>query len=250
MTGTGIGEAQKIVIPPTATHLYLGYAGNCAAPNNNVPGCYSGNVGSLNVNVRLQSFAPDWVEPSLSSAPLARIGPSMAYDPATKSTLLFGGSGAFVPGPVYGDTWIWRNGWTQLSPATSPPPRQSAGAAYDPTTKTVVLFGGWDNSKNGVALGDTWTWDGVTWTRQFPPVSPPARYSRESMVYDPATQTVLLFGGYGSDTGGYGGAPFGDTWEWNGRTKTWRQRSAVKPVPEVGDARIRSNHQIRRSLWW
>ena len=196
-----------------------------------MPGCYSGNVGSLNVNVRLQSFAPDWVEPSLSSAPLARIGPSMAYDPATKSTLLFGGSGAFVPGPVYGDTWIWRNGWTQLSPATSPPPRQSAGAAYDPTTKTVVLFGGWDNSKNGVALGDTWTWDGVTWTRQFPPVSPPARYSRESMVYDPATQTVLLFGGYGSDTGGYGGAPFGDTWEWNGRTKTWETEVRVSPSP-------------------
>jgi hypothetical protein len=223
LTGTGSGEMQTFKVPPTATHLYLGYVDNCMAPDNTAPGCYSDNVGSLNVTVRLQDYAPDWVEPTLSAAPTARIGPAMTYDSATHSTVLFGGSSAFVPGATYGDTWTWSGGWTQLSPATSPPARESAGTAYDPSTGTVVLFGGWDNSNNGSAFGDTWTWDGVTWTQQFPPVSPAARYARESMAYDPGTQTVVLFGGEGSDNGDYGGVPFGDTWEWNGRTKTWTQ---------------------------
>ncbi|MGA3076731.1 MAG: kelch repeat-containing protein [Bryobacteraceae bacterium] len=223
LTGTGSGEMQTFKVPPTATHLYLGYVDNCMAPGNTAPGCYSDNVGSLNLTVRLQDYVPDWVEPTLSSAPSARDVAAMTYDSATYSTVLFGGSSAFFPGVSYGDTWIWRRGWTQLSPAASPPERGGAGMAYDPATGTVVLFGGSDNS-SGAVLGDTWTWDGVTWTQQFPPVSPPARSPRYSMVYDAATETVLLFGGLGASTGDYGAVPFGDTWEWNGRTKTWTQQ--------------------------
>jgi hypothetical protein len=52
------------------------------------------------------------------------------------------------------------------------------------------------------------------------------------MVYNPATETVVLFGGTGADNGDYGGTPFGDTWEWNGRTKTWTQMfPASSPSP-------------------
>jgi hypothetical protein len=65
---------------------------------------------------------------------------------------------------------------------------------YDPTTGTIVLFGGADQN-NGSVFGDTWTWDGVTWTEQFPPVSPSARSVSESMVFDPVSKNVLLFGG-------------------------------------------------------
>ena len=142
---------------------------------------------------------------STSTAPGARIGPAITYDQGTHATVLFGGSGAFIPGPLYNDTWVWRDGWKQLHPATSPPARQTAGIAYDPTTGTVVIFGGWDNTNNGSVFGDTWTWDGVNWTQQFPPVSPPARNARQAMAYDPVSQTVVLFGGIGSDNGRYGG---------------------------------------------
>lgn len=221
LTATGSGVIQTFYVPPTAKHLYLGYVDNCMAPGNTTPGCYTDNVGSLTATARLQDRVPDWVEPTLSSAPSARVGASMAYDTATHSTVLFGGSSAFVPGPTYGDTWIWRNGWTQLSPAASPSARTGAGMAYDPTTSSVVLFGGGD--ANGVVFGDTWTWDGVTWTQQFPPVSPPARSPNQAMVYDPATETVVLFGGYGNANDDYGAPVFGDTWEWDGRTKTWTQ---------------------------
>ena len=221
LTGTGTGSIQVFRVPPTATHLYLGYIDSCNSGP--LPGCYSDNLGTLYAVFKLTDYHLNWVEPALSSAPSARVAPSMTYDSATHSTVLFGGSSAFVPGPVYNDTWLWRGTWTQLFPANSPPGRGSAATAYDPTTGTVVLFGGEDNSNNGAVFGDTWTWDGVTWTQQFPPVSPAARAAKQALVYNPATGTVLLFGGVGADNGDYGGTPFGDTWEWNGRTKTWTQ---------------------------
>lgn len=85
-----------------------------------------------------------------------------------------------------------------------------------------MLFGGTD--ANGNILNDTWTWDAVTWTQQFPPVSPPAR-ARPGMAYDAATKTVVLFGGSAN-------IPLGDTWAWNGLTRTWTQLfPATSPSP-------------------
>jgi hypothetical protein len=88
--------------------------------------------------------------------------------------------------------------------------------AYDATTGTVVLFGG-DNGSQAY-LGDTWTWDGVTWTRQLPPMPPPPR-AYNGMTFDAATGTILLFGGLAGKIGS--GDVLNDTWEWNGKTKTW-----------------------------
>jgi hypothetical protein len=191
LTGTGTGSIQTFFVPSTATHLYLGYIDDGDPPNNLGPCCFTDNLGSMSVTARLQHHVPDWVQPTVSSAPIARIGPAMAFDAAAQSNILFGGSSAFLPGTTYGDTWSWRDGqWTQRFSATSPAPRMSAGMAYDPATRTIVLFGG-ENWGNGKVLGDTWTWDGVTWTQQFPPVSPPARSILQAMVYDAATETVV-----------------------------------------------------------
>ena len=140
----------------------------------------------------------------------------MAYDLATRSTVLFGGANS---GTTYGDTWNWRGGWLQLSPATSPSPRLGAGMAYDGAAGNIVLFGGQSSLiPAGTYLNDTWTWDGTTWTQQFPPVSPPAR-SAMGMVYDVATKTVLGFGGANS------GGILDDTWTWDGVAKTWTQQN-------------------------
>jgi hypothetical protein len=43
-TGTGTGAIQAFSVPPTATHLYLGYADSCDYAT---PGCYSDNEGSM-----------------------------------------------------------------------------------------------------------------------------------------------------------------------------------------------------------
>ena len=53
------------------------------------------------------------------------------------------------------------------------PPAICASMAYDPATGQLVLFGGDDGS----VLGDTWTWNGTTWTAAVPgdqPARPPS----------------------------------------------------------------------------
>jgi len=95
--------------------------------------------------------------------------------------------------------------------------------AYDRATGTVVLFGGEDR----YSFGDTWTWDGSTWTKQHPATSPSAR-ELASMAYDAATRTVVLFGG------GRFSQRLGGTWTWDGSTWT-KQHPATSP-PARNDA--------------
>ena len=82
----------------------------------------------------------------------------------------------------------------------------------------MVLFGGINGS---TYLGDTWTWDGTTWTKQSPATSPPAR-DLASMAYDPATGNMVLFGGCS------GSGVLDDTWIWSGTTWT-KQSPATSP---------------------
>lgn len=85
----------------------------------------------------------------------------------------------------------------------------------------MVLFGGTDGS---TFLGDTWIYNGTTWTQQSPASSPPARYAA-TMAYDAATGTVVLFGGYGAS-----GDVLGDTWTYNGTTWTQQTPASSPPV--------------------
>jgi hypothetical protein len=82
-----------------------------------------------------------WIQVIPASSPAARQGPGMAYDAATDTVVLFGGTAA--DGTDLGDTWIW-NGetWTQVLPSVAPSGRRldTQGMAYDAATQTVLLF--------------------------------------------------------------------------------------------------------------
>jgi len=163
--------------------------------------------------------AQDWFQ---ASSPDARCCPSMVFDWTHYSTVLFGGND--VSGNL-ADTWkLGEGGWFQLTPATSPPARSAAGMAFDAATGTVVLFGG----SNGTDLNDTWIWDGTTWAQVLTSKAPSGRrWDTQGMAYDAATGNVVLFGGVTSD-----GTMLGDTWTWNGKTRTWtEQHPAVSPSP-------------------
>lgn len=165
----------------------------------------------------LRAQTASWTRVGYSSAPSARADAAIAYDAATHSTVLFGGNDGRS---VYGDTWTWDVTWNAMLPVTSPSPRQGPAMAFDGAAGNVVLFGGSSFPfATGTAYGDTWTWDGINWTEQFPPVSPSPRLW-STMVYDPKDKTVLLFGG--SNTSG-GDDAFSDTWAWNGVSKTWTE---------------------------
>lgn len=180
------------------------------------------NLASI-ADATLKTQGVIWASPHVSVSPPGRCCMGMAYDAATHSTLFFGG---FTPYVWFGDTWVWRNGWSHLAPAASPSARQGPGLVYDAAAGNVVLFGGKDSA--GTSLNDTWTWDGTTWTRQSPRTSPPGRdFDTQGMVYDAATRTVVFFGGTNSRNNA-----LGDTWTWDGIAKNWTQKfPASRPSP-------------------
>ena len=174
---------------------------------------------------------PTWFQQSPQFVPPAREQPSMAYDAATSTVILFGGYGNC---PCT-DTWSWDgNNWTQLNPATNPSVRTNASMAYDSAHQKIILFGGCANNTPGScsAQNDTWSWDGTNWTQLSPSASPPAR-DFASMAYDAATQTMILFGGC-SDP--YCASPLGDTWQWDGTN--WTQLNPALSPSVRGQANM------------
>jgi hypothetical protein len=128
---------------------------------------------------------------------------SVADDLATHDVVLFGGVGD------YDNTWLW-NGerWAHAHPATSPPGRYGASAAYDPATKMVLIFGG--RTEPGTPIHDTWGWDGTRWVDLDSGAGGPPPGEGSSMAWDSAhNQMVLLTGS------GVIGEP-GGTWVWAG----------------------------------
>src|ERR1700680_1670124 len=60
-------------------------------------------------------------------------------------------------------------GPTWAQEALNPPAREFATMAYDGAGSSIVLFGGQGGSGN---LGDTWTWNGATWTEPATATNP------------------------------------------------------------------------------
>jgi hypothetical protein len=164
----------------------------------------------------------------------------MAYDALHNSTVLFGGC-CDASGNFLNETWVW-NGttWTQLSPASSPCPRNSTRILWD--GHQIILFGGLGGPtcpSPNVLQRDTWLWNGTNWIQCAPPAGcstgqPGARES-EGMALDQSTDAtaddVIMFGGNGNppaspsapDEMQPAAAPLNDTWIWDGTAKTWTQ---------------------------
>jgi hypothetical protein len=92
--------------------------------------------------------------------------------------------------------------------------------AYDAIRSEVVLFGGEANSGT---LGDTWIWNGSTWTQRFPATTPSQAW-RHAMAFDIARGQTVMFG-------------FDGTWVWDGTD--WAQKNpATSPAPRQQSAMV------------
>jgi hypothetical protein len=136
----------------------------------------------------------DWIQRQPKTVPSPRNVASMAYDAERDLTVLLGG--LTNTGEKYfeavNEMWIWDGGtWRQQFPATLPPARLGANMVYDPTHKTVLLFGG---GVGGGFLEDTWIWDGAVWVERYPQHHPTGR-ANFGMAYDQDRQQIILFGG-------------------------------------------------------
>ncbi len=159
----------------------------------------SGASGLLNDTWAYDPAANRWTNLSPSGiVPEGRSGQAMLYDPANGKVLMFGGEG--TAGYLSG-TWLYDPGlnrWRNLNPSGTPPARDGQTLAYDPASGQVILFGGFTGTSY---LGDTWAYDSAanTWTKLRPPGGSPAARDGGSLVYDPDTGRLLLFGGLGID---------------------------------------------------
>ena len=158
-----------------------------------------------------------WTQLSPATSPSVRGGSSMAYDPATREIMLFGG--ATSGGAAANDTWEWNGSvWTQLSPAKSPPARAGAPMAYDQATGQLLLFGGAASPDS--YLKDTWDWTGTTWSQLTLKSNPTAAF-QASMAYDSSTGQLLLVKDDCTTI---------TTWSWSGAAWTHLHPTTSPPV--------------------
>ncbi len=144
------------------------------------------------------------------TAPAARSQASAVYDSVTANMTLFGGQTG--PTTCGNDTWRLANAnaaagtpvWLQMSPTgTAPAARQGHGAAYDPNTNRMLVFGG--DSCTGTQFNDVWVLSNANgtggtpaWTQLSPTGTAPTTRTFSSAVYDPAANKLVLFSGFGS----------------------------------------------------
>jgi len=154
-----------------------------------------------------------WKQMSPAHKPLPRRAAGMAYDPGHQVVVLFGG---LIPDRAEGyeanDTWTWDGSdWTEVDAGPKLPAKRQ-GLSLITAGDRVMLFGG--HAANAVYFGDAWSWDGRTWTRVDIGPSPPGRGSA-AVAWDPADESLFVFGGSGfNPDGGPGaqGTPLSDGW--------------------------------------
>jgi MYXO-CTERM domain-containing protein len=175
-----------------------------------------------------------WALLATPTAPTPRSDAAMAYDPARKSLILFGGS---YYGTAMADTWEWTSAekWVQLSPAASPDPLMGHGMVTDAGRSKVLLFGGQTNyvyQPSGFYTdpmrNQVWEWDGLTatWTNRTPAVSVtgPGARTVPQMTFDEGRHKLFLFDGWN-----YGASPT-SYWEWDPLTAGWASRDKAEPM--------------------
>jgi hypothetical protein len=96
--------------------------------------------------------------------------------------------------------------------------------AYDSQRGVIVLFGG--DAGTFPRLGDTWEWDGATWTQRA--TTGPEKRSDAGMTFDSVRGVCVLFGGIAVPQPNEF-TYFGDTWTWDG--SVWTRVSNTGPSP-------------------
>jgi len=138
-----------------------------------------------------------WIQQSPTIAPSARRWSSMVYDPTLGRCVLFGGS--HLGTTFLGDTWLWDGAaWNQQSSSQGPSPRARGRFTYDHLRSRALYYGGKSTSAN-VALTDTWSWIGATWSQITTSVQPGwnggSGLIAYGLTYDSLRDRAVLVGG-------------------------------------------------------
>jgi hypothetical protein len=180
-----LAQASKVAV------LDPGVAGDGAVASANLPG------------------ATDDARASLDATVSARDAHTAIYDPVRERMLVFGGWNAATH---FNDVWALSLAgtpvWTELTPSGTPPSaRRFQSAIYDPVRDRMLVFGGFTGE---VYLNDVWALSLAgtpAWTELTPSGTPPHTRYRQSAIYDPVRDRMVVFAGWWSGTN------FNDVWE-------------------------------------
>lgn len=206
----------------------------------------------------------NWTQRFPATSPATRYGHCLAYDSARNVTVLFGGftTLGFETWEYDGTTWTrrfpvhqpphafgmamaydsargvcvvvsypghvsewdgadWKVTLTNLRPSH----RLYLAATYDTVRQVTVLSGGYPDVYPD-PFGDTWMWDGSSWTYAIPP------RVGHAFAYDSVRGVTVVFGGYSEVSPSHYSVLFNDTWEWDG--ENWLERHPpVSPPPQA-----------------
>ncbi|PYK29055.1 MAG: hypothetical protein DME59_00505 [Verrucomicrobia bacterium] len=204
----------------------------------------------------IAAASPSWtlLGPGGLTFPLFRGGSTTVYDPSSNRVILFAGSSDDVGNPRLNDVWVQTNAnglggtgaWSQLLPSGAlPQVRSQHSAVYDAANNRMIIYGGCgavptsngclpiaDNVwvlSNANGLGGT-----PTWTQLFPTGGPPPARQSHQAVYDPGTNSMIVWAG--QNGGGSACATFPDVWVLShanglGGTPNWTQLSTTGGPP-------------------
>jgi hypothetical protein len=120
--------------------------------------------------------------------------------------------------------------WTELTPSGTPPSvRRFHSAIYDPVRDRMVVFGGYTGDGY---LNDVWALSLAgtpAWTELTPSGTPPHTRYRQSAIYDPLRDRMVVFGGYRS-------AFLNEVWALSlAGTPAWKQQTIAGSPPSPRD---------------
>jgi len=241
--GPAVRYGQSAFYDSATNSLFV--LGGQHAKNNQNFGDYwqaSGVLGSSNLK---------WtILPTKAGAPSARYGHTGLYDSGSNRLMVFGGS-ATSAGTCMNDYHVLQQAntqggkltWGALSlTAPLPAARVLQASAYDAATNTIIIFGGF-NCKT-TYFNDVWILtnaNNVTgkpaWTQLNPAGSPPSVREGSSAVYDPTSNSLIVYGG---DAGGT--SAFSDLWILSNANGTGGAPAWTHLVPLNGGPVARSGH--------
>lgn len=137
----------------------------------------------------------NWTVLTPPVSPPPRSQHAMAYDPVRQRVLVSGGHS----GPtVLADTWEWDGAtWNSgaplpTTPGVAPGRLWHSMSWHPPSQRLLLAFGARPQGSGLVGFGDTWAYDGSTWTQVL---LTGLGLLDQAIAFDPATQRLISFSG-------------------------------------------------------
>ena len=195
--------------------------------------------------------------------PSARFGHTGLYDSGSNRMMVFGGAAGY-PAPCVNDYHILQNANTKggtpnfisVTPSGNlPAARTLHSSVYDSGTNRLIIFGGYNCSST--YFNDVWVLQNAndvggqpTWMQLFPTGRLPSARESASAVYDPTTNTLIIY------AGDAGQSAFSDIWvlsnaNGSGGTPAWTQLrpSGTAPVARTGQTAIYDPSSNRMTIY-